>query len=97
MKQNNDKTTGAQAILLISRKDGEIVLRYNGEKVFSAAGDGSDAKTRQELLAALRETVLRMPPEEAAKVIEQGIAVDFAAPDLEEFIQNEAGINTRRV
>lgn len=97
MKQKNDKTTGAQTILLISRKDGGISIRHNGETVFSAAGDGSNAKTRKELIAALRETILRMPPEDAAKVVEQGIAIDFAAPDLEELIRNETATSTRRI
>ena len=94
MKTSNDKT---KAILLVSEEAGKISVRYKGDSVFSAAGEGADAKTRQELVAALRETLTRMPPEEAAKVLDEGIAIDFAAPELEELIRLETAMKTRRI
>ena len=79
-----------------TREFGEISICHNGEKTFSISGDAADAKTRQELITALRETLLRLPPEEGEKVVADGIAIDFSAPELEELIRNETAMKTRR-
>ena len=79
--------------LLVSMEDSEIVIRYKGEKVFSISGGGSDDA---KLITALRETLLHMPPEEGAQVIENGIAIDFSDPELEKLIQDETAMKTVR-
>ena len=80
--------------LLVSMEDSEIVIRYKGEKVFSISGCGSDDA---KLITALRETLLHMPPEEGAQVIENGIAIDFSDPELEKLIQDETAMKTVRI
>ena len=81
-------------ILLVSREDREIVIRYKGEKVFSISRGGSDDA---KLITALRETLLHMPPEEGAQVIENGVAIDFSDPELEKLIRNETAMKTVRI
>ena len=94
MNKNNNKTKDTKPLLLVSREDREIVIRHKGEKVFSISVGGSDDA---KLITALRETLLHMPPEEGAQVIENGIAIDFSDPELEKLIQNETAMKTVRI
>ena len=82
--------------LLVSMEDSEIVILYNGEKVFSISPDSFDAKKRRQFITALREILVHIPPEECCDVIDNGIAIDFSDPELEKLIQDETAMKTVR-
>ena len=69
-----------------------LVCRFKGKEAFRVAGDGTTPESRQQLVAALREMLLKLPPEHGAKIVEQGIAVDFDAPELAKLIETELAI-----
>ena len=82
--------------LLVSMEDSEIVILYNEEKVFSISPDGFDAKKQRKFITALRNTLVLMPIEDAKKVFENGIAIDFIAPGLEDLIRQEMAMKIVR-
>ena len=82
--------------LLVSMEDSEIVILYNGEKVFSISPDSFDTKKQRKFITALRNTLVLMPIEDAKKVFENGIAIDFTAPGLEELIRVETAMKIVR-
>ena len=82
--------------LLVSMEDNEIVILYNEGKVFSISPDGFDAKKQRKFITALRNTLVLMPIEDAKKVFENGIAIDFIAPGLEDLIQHEMAMKIVR-
>ena len=82
--------------LLVSMEDSEIVILYNGEKVFSISPDSFDAKKQRQFITALREILVHIPPEECCDVIDNGIAIDFSDPELEKLIQDETAMKTVR-
>ena len=79
-------------LVKLSAEDGELVCRFKGKEAFRIAGDGATPESRQQLIAALREMSLKLPPEDGAKIVEHGIAVDFDAPDLAKLIETELAI-----
>ena len=67
-------------------------MRVKGEEAFRIAGDGATPESRRQLVAALREMLLKLPPKDGAKIVEHGIAVDFDAPELAKLIETELAI-----
>ena len=82
----------ARPHMALAREDGALVCRFKGEETFRVAGDGTTPESRRALVAALREMLLKLPPEDGAKIVEHGIAVDFDAPDLAKLIETELAI-----
>ena len=76
----------------LSAEDGALICRFKEKEAFRIAGDGTTPESRQQLVAALREMLLKLPPEDGAKIVEHGIAVDFDAPDLAKLIESELAI-----
>ena len=71
---------------------GELVGRFESKEAFRVTGDGTTPESRQQLVAALREMLLHLPPEAGEKIVGHGIAVDFDAPDLAKLIETELAI-----
>ena len=82
--------------LLVSMEDREIVVRYKGVEMFRAGKNEPKTEMQQELIAALREILVHIPPEECSDVIDNGIAIDFSDPELEKLIQDETAMKTVR-
>ena len=76
----------------LSMEDGALVCRLEGKETFRVAGNGTTSESRRQLVAALREMLLKLSPEDGAKIVEHGIAVDFDAPDLAKLIETELAI-----
>ena len=76
----------------LSMKDGALVCRFKGKEAFLVAGDGTTPESRQQLVAALREMLIHLPPDDGAKIVAHGIAVDFDAPELAKLIETELAI-----
>ena len=97
MKKSNYNTKGVKKPLLVSMEDREIVVRYKGVEMFRTGKNEPKTEMQQELIAALRETLVHIPPEECSDVIDNGIAIDFSDPELEKLIQDETAMKTVRV
>ena len=79
-------------LVKLSAEDGALVCRFKGEETFRVAGDGTTPESRQQLVTALREMLIHLPPEDGAKIVEHGINVNFDAPDLAKLIETELAI-----
>ena len=95
-KDTRNKHTSAAAsvepLVKLSAEDGALFCRFKGKETFRVAGDGTTPESRQQLVAALREMLLKLPPEDGAKIGEHGIALDFDAPELAKLIETELAI-----
>ena len=80
------------ALMKLSAEDGALVCRFKGEETFRIAGDGTTPESRQQLVAALREMLLKLPPDAGSKIVEHGMVVTFDAPDLAKLIETELAI-----
>ena len=89
-------TATVKPLVKLSAEDGALVCRFKGEEAFRIAGDGTTPESRQQLVAALREMLLKLPPEDGVKIVEHGIAVDFDAPELAKLIETEMAIKVVR-
>ena len=85
----------SKPLVKLSAEDGVLVCRFKGEE-FRIAGDGTTPESRQQLVAALREMLTKLPPEDGAKIVEHGIIVTFDAPDLAKLIEAEVAIKVVR-
>ena len=85
-------TAPAKPLVELFMEDGALVCRFKEKEAFRIAGDGTTPESRQQLVAALREMLLKLPPEDGAKIVEHGIAVDFDAPELARLIETELAI-----
>lgn len=80
------------ALVKLSAEDVALVCRFKGKEALRIAGDGTTPESRQQLVAALREMLIHLPPEDGAKIVEQGMVVTFDAPDLAKLIETELAI-----
>ena len=85
-------TATVKPLVKLSAENGALVGRLKGKEAFRIAGDGATPESRQQLLATLREMLLKLPPKDGANIVEHGIAVDFDAPDLAKLIETELAI-----
>ena len=79
-------------ICFISRLYDEIEVFCAGETI-----DGLQENEPDEIVAALRSAVQKLSPEDAAILLEQGIAMTFEAPELASKIEKALAIKTYRV
>ena len=84
-------TAPSKPLVKLSAEDGVLVCRFKGEE-FRIAGDGTTPESRQQLVAALREMLLKLPPEDGVKIVEHGMIVTFDAPELAKLIESEMSI-----
>ena len=91
-KLHHFHTASVNPFVKLSAEDGALVGRFEGEEAFRISGDGTTPESRQQLLAALQEMLIHLPPEDGAKIVEHGIAVDFDAPDLAQLIETVLAI-----
>ena len=82
----------AKPLVKLSVEDGALVCRFKGKEAFMVAGDGTTPESRQQLVAALREMLLKLSPKDGAKIVEHGMVVTFDAPDLAKLIETELAI-----
>ena len=75
--------------LVLAREAGALVCRFKGKEAFRIAGDGTTPESRQQLVAALREMLIHLPPEDAARIAANGIAIAFDAPELAQSLREE--------
>lgn len=80
------------ALVKLSAESGTLVCRFNEKEAFRIAGDGTTPESRQQLVAALREMLIHLPPDDGAKIVEHGLVVTFDAPDLAKLIETEVAI-----
>ena len=94
IKINGGSIGGDDDVRQFPRHDagGALVCRFKGKEAFRVAGDGTTPESRRQLIAALREMLLKLPPKDGANIVEHGIAVDFDAPDLAKLIETELAI-----
>lgn len=85
-------TATVKPLVKLFVEDGALVCRFKGKEVFRIAGDGAIPEDRQQLVTALREMLLKLPPDDGAKIVKHGIAVDFDAPELAKLIETELAI-----
>lgn len=85
-------TATVKPLVKLSAENGALVGRIEGKEAFRIAGDGTTPEIRQQLLAALREMLIHLSPEDGAKIVEHGIAVDFDASELAKLIETELAI-----
>ena len=85
-------TAPVKPLVELSMEDGVFVCRFKEKEAFRVAVDVTTPESRQQLVAALREMLIHLPPEDGAKIVEHGIAVDFDAPDLAKLIETELAI-----
>ena len=85
-------TATVKPLVKLSVEEGALIGRFKGEEAFRIAGDGATPESRRQLVAALREMLLKLPPKDGAKIVEHGIAVDFDAPELAKLIETELAI-----
>ena len=86
----------AKPLVKLSVENGALVCRFKEKEAFRIAGDGATPESRQQLVATLREMLLKLPPKDGANIVEHGIAVDFDAPDLAKLIETELAIKVIR-
>ena len=79
-------------ICFISRLYDEIEVFCAGEII-----DGLQENDPDEIVAALRSAVQKLSPEDAAILLEQGIALTFEAPELVSKIEKTLAIKTYQV
>ena len=85
-------TATVKPLVKLFVEDGALVCRFKGKEAFRIAGDGAIPEDRQQLVTALREMLLKLPPDDGAKIVKHGIAVDFDAPELAKLIETELAI-----
>ena len=85
-------TATVKPLVKLFVEDGALVCRFKEKEAFRIAGDGTTPESRQQLVAALREMLLKLPPEDGAKIVEHGIVVDFDASDQARLIESELAI-----
>ena len=61
----NMETRRVETPVTLGLEGKEIVGRFRDEEMFRVAGDVSRAETQKEVLSALREKLLHLPPEDA--------------------------------
>ena len=83
------RPNAARPLIALAKKDGALVCRFKGKETFRIAGDGTTPESRRQLVAALREMLIHLPPEDGAKIVKHGIAVAFDAPALAQSLQEE--------
>ena len=83
------KKNEAGSGLTLSREAGFLIGRFGGKEVVRVSGDGAAPETRRQLVSALREMLIHLPPEDAAQIAAHGIALAFDAPVLAQSLQEE--------
>ena len=91
-KVHRFRSVPVKPLVKLSAEDGALVCRFKEKEAFRVAGDGTTPESRRALVAALREMLLKMPPDDGAKIVEHGMVVTFDAPDLAKFIETELAI-----
>ena len=75
--------------LVVAREAGALVGRFKGKEVIRVPGDGAAPETRRQLVSALRDMLIHLPPEDGAQIAAHGIALAFDAPALAQSLQEE--------
>ena len=75
--------------LTLSREAGDLIGRIGSKEVVRVPGDGAAPESRRQLVAALREMLIHLPPEDGARIAANGIAIAFEAPELAQSLQEE--------
>ena len=83
------KKNEAGSGLTLSREAGALVGRFKGKEVIRVPGDGATPKNRRQLVSALREMLIHLPPEDGAQIAAHGIALAFDAPALAQSLREE--------
>ena len=59
-------TSTVKPLVKLSAEDGTLVCRFKGKEAFRVAGDGTTPEIRQQLVAALREMLIHLPPDDGS-------------------------------
>ena len=76
-------------ICIVSKRHKEIEILCDGEITY-----GLQENNPEKIITALRDAIQRLSPENAVILLEQGIGLDFEAPELALRIEKELAIKT---
>ena len=79
-------------ICIVSKRHKEIEILCDGEITY-----GLQENNPEKIITALRDAIQRLSPENAVILLEQGIGLDFEAPELASVIEKELAIKTHIV
>ena len=79
-------------ICIVSKRHKEIEILCDGEITY-----GLQENNPEKIITALRDAIQRLSPENAVILLEQGIGLDFEAPELALRIEKETAIKTHIV
>ena len=83
------KKNEAGSGLTLSREAGALVGRFGGKEVVRISGDSAAPETRRQVVSALREMLIHLPPKDAAQIADHGISLAFDALELAQSLQEE--------